>query len=543
MSLTKEEIYHRIRHDSWREGLSVRALSRKYGVHRRLVREALASPVPRPRRPPVRRSPRLDPLKKTIDDWLRSDLEAPRKQRHTVRRIVSRLEEELGAEVPYSTVRDYVSARRPQIAAEAGAPADGFIVWHNRPGADAEVDFGEVWVNLAGTLTRCYLFALRLAYSGKAVHRISASCGQQAFLEGHVHAFSVLGGIPAGQVRFDNLTPAVTKVVFRSRSREENPRWTAFHQHYGFLPFYCEPGLRGAHEKGGVEGQVGYFRRNYLTPVPQADSLEELNTWLLGFERKEDARRIGLRIRTIGQDFTHEAGLLMPLPDEGFETGLTLTPRVDRYSMITVKMCRYSVPARFIGHKIRVVLRSTELIAYDGRTEIVRHPRLTGRGEDRIVLDHYLEVLLRKPGAFAGSEALDQARANGSFTSTHEALWAAAKTALGDIEGTKALVKVLLLHRHLQHADVIAGIRSALAVGSFTHDVVALEARKVAEAGGRSPTVTANTPSPEPAAPAPDSQVTSLTVRRVAQLPADNRPPPALDAWDHLLRVPRKEPS
>ncbi|MFF1746202.1 IS21 family transposase [Streptomyces mirabilis] len=541
--MTKEEIFQRIRHDSWREGLSIRALARKYGVHRRLVREALSSPVPKPRRPPVRRSPRLEPFKKTIDDWLRADLEAPRKQRHTVRRIVSRLKEERGADVPYPTVRDYVAARRPQIAAEAGAPADGFIVRHNRPGADAEVDFGEVWVNLSGTMTRCYLFALRLAYSGKAVHRISVSCGQQAFLEGHVHAFSVLGGVPSGQVRFDNLTPAVTKVIFRSRSREENPRWTAFHQHYGFVPFYCEPGLRGAHEKGGVEGQVGYFRRNYLTPVPETGSLDELNSRLLEFERREDTRRIGLRIRSIGQDFVHEAGQLMPLPGEVFETALTLSPRVDRYAMITVKMCRYSVPARFIGHKIRVVLRSTELIAYDGRAEIARHPRLTGRGEERIVLDHFLEVLLRKPGAFAGSEALDQARADRSFTTTHEALWAAAKSALGDIEGTKALVQVLLLHRHLRHADVIAGIRAALAVGAFTHDVVALEARKVAETGGRSPTVSADTPSPEPPAPAPDPQVTSLTMRRVAQLPIDNRPLPTLEAWDQLLRGPRKESS
>ncbi|WP_405996206.1 hypothetical protein [Streptomyces sp. NBC_00986] len=77
--------------------------------------------------------------------------------------------------------------------------------------------------------------------------------------------------MPSGQVRYYNLTPAVKKVVFRSRSREENPRWTNFHEYYGFTPFYCEPGLRGAHEKRGVEGQVGYFRRNYLTPVPQVD--------------------------------------------------------------------------------------------------------------------------------------------------------------------------------------------------------------------------------------------------------------------------------
>ncbi|WP_210590690.1 hypothetical protein [Streptomyces sp. GESEQ-35] len=130
--------------------------------------------------------------------------------------------------------------------------------------------------DVAGQRTRCYLFAFRLAYSGKAVHRISRSCGQQAFFEGHVHALNTLGGVPAGQVRYDNLTPAVKKVIFRSRSREENPRWGNFHEYYGFTPFYCEPGLRGAHEKGGVEGQVGYFRRNYLTPVPSLNCRDEV---------------------------------------------------------------------------------------------------------------------------------------------------------------------------------------------------------------------------------------------------------------------------
>ena len=172
MVSSKEELFLQIRRDSWREGLSVRALARKYRVHRRLVREALSSPVPAPRRPPRRHSPRLDPFKKTIDRWLLDDLEAPPKQRHTVKRILTRLQQELGAEIAYSTVWDYVHCRRQEIAAAAGAaPATGFVIRHNQPGMDAEVDFGEVWVDLAGERTKCYLFAFRLAYSGKAVHR------------------------------------------------------------------------------------------------------------------------------------------------------------------------------------------------------------------------------------------------------------------------------------------------------------------------------------------------------------------------------------
>jgi hypothetical protein len=341
--------------------------------------------------------------------------------------------------------------------------------------------------------------------------------------------------VPGGQVRYDNLTPAVARVVFKSRSRQENPRWAAFHEHYGFTPFYCEPGLWGAHEKGGVEGQVGYFRRNFLTPVPRVATLDELNARIDAWEEQQEDRRVGLRLRTIGEDFAHEAALLLPLPTEAFETGLALNPRVDRYGMITVRMCRYSVPARFIGRRVRVVLRSTELVVYERRTEIARHPRLTGRGHERVVLDHFLEVLARKPGALAGSEALEQARGEGVFTAAHEALWARATAALGEAAGTKTLVAVLLLHRHMDPRDVAAGIRAALTVGSTGPDLVALEARKAAERAGRSPTVAADTPTAAPPAPA-GAGIIGLTARRLTRPAEQARLAPALDAYDRLLR-------
>ena len=233
-----------------------------------------------------------------------------------------------------------------------------------------------------------------------------------------------------------------------------------------FAAFYCEPGIAGAHEKGGVEGQVGYFRRNYLVPVPEVDSLAELNARIAAAGQAEDARRIGARIRTIGQDFAAEAPRLVPLPDEPFETGLLLTPRVDRYSQVTVRMNRYSVPVRLIGRQVRVVLRSSELVIYDGRHEAARHERMTAKGGETLVLDHYLEALMRKPGALAGSVPLDQARAAGAFTGAHEALWSAARRADGEPAATRVLVEVLLLHRHMDAADVITGIEAALSVGA-----------------------------------------------------------------------------
>lgn len=87
------------------------------------------------------------------------------------------------------------------------------------------------------------------------------------------------------------------------------------------------PGLTGAHEKGRVEGQIGWFCRNHLVPVPEVESLAELNATINAFDVADDARRIGVRPRTVGDMFAIEAPQLRPLPDEPFETGRWGSPR------------------------------------------------------------------------------------------------------------------------------------------------------------------------------------------------------------------------
>ena len=89
-------------------------------------------------------------------------------------------------------------------------------------------------------------------------------------------------------------------------------------------PFYCQPGLKGAHEKGGVEGQIGWFRRNHLVPVPEVESFEQLNAMADAWDAADDARRIGSRAHTVGELFAIEQPLLVPLPNEPFETGTWL---------------------------------------------------------------------------------------------------------------------------------------------------------------------------------------------------------------------------
>ena len=253
--------------------------------------------------------------------------------------------------------------------------------------------------------------------------------------------------------------------------------------------------------------------------------MAQLNELLIGYDQTHDSRRISNRTMSVGQHYAFEATLLRPLPTEGFETGLTLTPRVNRYARVTVRQCHYSVPARLIGHRVRCVLRASELVLFEGRTQIARHERATVRGSEVLLLDHYLEVLVRTPGALRGATALVQARAAGTFTNAHEAFWAAARKARGDGGGTRALVEVLLLHRHHTHVDVVAGITAALGVGAVSPDVVAVKTRRSAQQQAHAATA--------------DPVVVSLEARRLAeltnQLPLDLRPPPSVAAYDSLL--------
>jgi transposase len=409
---SRVELFALIRRDARVDGLSVRALAARHGVHRRTVRQALESATPPERKPRRGVSWRLEPFKAAIDAMLTEDTTAPRKQRHTARRILARLIDEHGAEeLSYSTVRDYVRVRRAQIDVEAGRRVEVFVPQEHPPGAEAEVDFGELWVVLNGVKTKCHMFIFRLSHSGKAIHRIYPTQAQEAFLEGHIEAFNEIGGVPVRHIRYDNLTSAVRAVVFgQGRQREENERWLLFRSHFGFDSFYCQPGIAGAHEKGGVEGEVGWFRRNRLSPMPVVESLDELNDRIRVWEAMDDRRRINDRIRTIGQDFEIERPFLAPLPAEEFDPGLVLTPRVDRSSMLTVRMVKYSVPARFIGRKMRVSLRASEVVVFDGRTLLARHRRVAARSGQSVQLDHYLEVLKTKPGALPGSTALARAR-------------------------------------------------------------------------------------------------------------------------------------
>lgn len=506
MARSRVELFEQIRRDKRDSGASIRELATRHRVHRRTVRQALDSAVPPPRKAyPERPRPAVGAYAELIDCWLLGDRDVPRKQRHTARRVWQRLVAEHGAILAEVTVSRYVARRRSELGLDR---VEVMVPQAHLPGAEAEVDFGEFYASIAGAMVKLWMFVMRLSCSGRAFHVAFATQAQEAFLEGHVLAFEYFGAVP-GRVRYDNLTAAVTRVL-RGRDRDEAERFIALRSHYGYDSFFCIPGKAGAHEKGGVEGEIGRFRRRHLVPLPKVASLAELNQLIAAGDITDDGRVITGRPITIAAAFAAEQPVMLPLPDEPFDAARLLQARVDTRARVCVRQNHYSVPARYAGRRLPVRLSATAVEVLDGPKVVARHERVAGKHAEVLILDHYLEVLKYKPGALPGSSALARAKAAGVFTTAHQVYWDTARQAHGDGAGTRMLVEVLLAHRTLPATALASAMTKAVRSGALDPQAVLIDARRAAG---------------EHVAP----------VIPIGALARYDRPAPTLAAYDQLL--------
>jgi transposase len=439
---------------------TIAGLARKFGVHRRLIREALGSAIPKESTSLDRPRPRVAPVTAFIDGILEADRQAPRKQRHTAHRIYVRLTRER-PELPIaeSTVRRHVRERREVLGL---LERQTFVPQHYVYGAEAQVDWYGAVAEVGGQRETLQAFTMRSMASGGAFHRAYRRGTQQAFLEGHELAFLHFGG-GFRRVRYDNLTLAVKKVLRGSR-REETERFHAFRSHWRFESIFCLPGKEGAHEKGGVEGEVGSFRRNHWVPVPTARDLEDLNRQLLAGCREDEHRTITGRDRTVGAAMLLEHLHLVPLVGENFELAEIAFPTVSKLGMVRVRANAYSVPLP-AGTRVQAkILAATIELWYEGR-RIAQHERCYGRQQEILDLEHYLDVLEHKPGALAGSKPLDQWRQSGLWPASYDRFWEGLIERHGPQGGTKQMIRLLHLGREHGQRRLRAAIDEALAVG------------------------------------------------------------------------------
>jgi len=442
-----------IRRAYYIEHKSIRQIHRETGCHRRTIRNALSDVlVPQYSLKESRPEPVLSPVKGIIDQWLKEDEKQPLKQRHTAKRIYERLKAEYGFLGAEPTIRKYIGQVPRELHSEV------FIPLSYAPGQTTQVDFGEAHAIIGGRQTKSQLFCMKLGYSKQPVAVAMPNQSQESFFEGHVRAFTFLGGVPK-EIVYDNLKTAVKKVL-QGRDRQEQSSFVAFRSHYLFESRFCNPGE--AHEKGLVEGLVGYARRNWMVPIPEYDTYDDLNAYLWERCKAEGARRLRGMEMTIGE------ALAIELPSEHFPCYTLHPASANGFGLVTFQTNRYSVPVGRV-HEARW------LRAFSGRVEITNghqilavHPRCYEGDQDILEPLHYLPLLEQRPGAFDQAKPIVQWQQ--SWPGVYNRYLAALREHLSGSQATREFIRVLRLHEDYPEAVIAKAMEESLICHCYDAD-------------------------------------------------------------------------
>jgi transposase len=450
------EIYGRVRRAVRVEGRSQRAVAREFGLSRETVRKMLQYAVPPgyQRQQPIKR-PKLGPWLGVIDAILNDDKQRPAKQRHTSKRIFERLKEEHGFAGGYTIVKDYVRT--------ATLHGQEMFVPLVHPAGEAQVDFGEALVVIAGVEQKAHYLAMDLPHSDDCFVAAFPAETTEAFLEGHVRAFAYFGGVPT-RILYDNTKIAVAKIL----GGEERQRTRAFSElqsYYLFADKFGRPAK--GNDKGKVEGLVGYARRNFMVPIPRASSWQELNTHLEQQCRKRRERRLRGHAETIGERFERDRAALLPLPAAPYEACEKISARVSSLSLVRYRSNDYSVPTEYGHRQVWVKGYVHEVVIACASEVIARHERSYER--EAMIFDplHYLALLEQKTRALDQAAPLAGWQLPECFRQLRRLLEARLRK-----QGSREYVQVLRLLETFDIAEVTLAIEDALRLGTISFDAV-----------------------------------------------------------------------
>src|SRR5271155_2114960 len=450
------ELYGQVRRAVYVEGMSRREAARRFGIDPRTVAKMLAFSVP----PGYRRSgpaarPKLDPFVGIVDQILEEDKARPAKQQHTCKRIFERLRDEHSYSGGITIVKDYVHERRQRTR-------EMFVPLRHDPG-HAQGDFGEALAVIGAVERKIHFFAMDLPHSDGCLVQAYPAETTEAFCEGHNVSFEFFGGVPCS-ILYDNLKLAVASILGDGR-RQRTKVFSELQSHYLFSDRFGRPGK--GNDKGKVEGLVGYARRNFMVPIPRAESFAALNAQLLEHCR----RRLGDRLRghdeTIGERLGRDQAALLPLPVTPYEACEKKAARVSSLSLVRYRGNDYSVPTAY-GHR-EVLVRGYihEVMIACATEEIARHPRSYEREDFVFNPLHYLALLERKIAALDQAAPLVGWELPEEFATLSRLL----EARMGK-PGKREFVQVLRLLEVFRPDDVLAAVREAIARAVIGFDAV-----------------------------------------------------------------------
>ncbi len=464
------EDYEAIRRAYFIEGESIRAIHRQLGYDRETIRKAIVNPKPEPYQlSKPRAAPVIGPYKERIRELLDESDKQPRKQRYTARKIYQLIQEE-GYQGSVGSVHNYVSQQR-----KGRKRKTAYLPLEFDEGQDAQVDWGEATVILAGEKIKVQFFVMRLNYSRTRFVMAYPFQKQEAFFEAHIQAFHFFGGV-LRQVTYDNLKTAVYRIL-KGRKRQEQQTFKEFRSYYLFESRYCTPGQ--GHEKGGVESDVGYAQRNFFSPMQAVNSFEELNANLRQACTKDVQRRIRGKKELVAELWEAEKPYFLPLPVEDHKACTTRVVKPNGYMQVEFETNRYSVPYDYRDKQLvlRAFAFQIELVYLD--EVVVRHPRCFNKEQDILEPLHYLPLLEQRPGAFEHALPLRQWRKE--WPAGYEQLLQRMQASKPDGRGVREFLNVLKLHQDYPAKLIEKAVCMALELGAVHLDGVQLCLRQLLE--------------------------------------------------------------
>ena len=465
------EDYEAIRQAFFIENKSIRAIHREQGYDRDTIRKAITESAPQPyqlKQP--RPAPVLGPYKTNIDQLLKESDRQRRKQRYTAHRIYELLQEQ-GYQGSEGAVHNYVSQQRKKQKGKK----DAYLPLEFDPGMDAQVDWTEAEVILNGERTIVQVFLMRLNYSRVRFAMAFPFQKQEAFFEGHNLAFIFVGGVPR-RITYDNLKIAIYRIL-EGRNRQEQETFKRFRSHYLFKSNYCNPAQ--GHEKGGVENDAGYAQRNFLAPLLEVSSYEELNQILLERCQKNVQRRIRGKTESVAQLWESEKPLFLPLPAKAYPACRTHLVHPNAYSQVEFDTNRYSVPVERRNDQLVLEAYPFRIRILSGEGVVVEHARCFGHEQDVLDPLHYLPLLEQRPGAF--EHAIPIRRWRTAWPLVYEQLLTELRQRWPDGRGVREFIAILKLHSEYPGEYVEQAVRDAVELGASHLDGVRLCLRQLLE--------------------------------------------------------------
>ncbi len=462
--------YDLVRRMFFRDGLSKREISRRTGLHRKTVEKMLSySAPPGYRHQAPRKKTKLSPFIPIIDQILEDDTKAPKKQRHTAKRIFDRLQEEYDYDGGYTIVKDYVRDKKVR-------QREVFVPLVQRPGT-AQIDFGQAKVVIGGALLNAYFFCMALPYSDAIFVKAYPTEGFEAVADGHVSAYDFFKGVPSEHL-YDNPSTLI-KAVFTDGKRGYTDNFLNLRSHYVFESRFCNVGR--PNEKGVVENLVKYARSNFLVPIPRFPSYEALNEYLLKRCYDRLSQKSAGNEKSIGALLKEERPSFLPLPPVPFDACRTESRRVNSLSLVRYKNNNYSVPVEYAYREVTVKAYVFSLkICHKGEV-VATHQRSYLSGDSTFDPLHYLPLLQRKPGALIGGAPFDAWELPSCFAQLKRYL----ETRSGN-GGKREYIQVLQLLRDFSTGELKRAIEAA-----FDYSCVRFEAIRMLIMSGREPAMEA----------------------------------------------------